>query len=77
MDKLQAFIQLSRSIPDDVKKDLYHLFVTHPEAGLDAIVNLAAEKGLHLDKAEIAKLINSIDQDDGFIDVSPEEINRK
>ena len=77
MDKLQAFIQLSRSIPDDVKKDLYHQFVTHPEAGLDTIVNLAAEKGLHLDKAEIAKLINSIDQDDGFIDVSPEEINRK
>ena len=77
MDKLQAFIQLSRSISDDVKKDLYHQFVTHPEAGLDTIVNLAAEKGLHLDKAEIAKLINSIDQDDGFIDVSPEEINRK
>ena len=77
MDKLQAFIQLSRSIPDDVKKDLYHQFVTHPEAGLDAVVRLAAEKGLHLDKPEIAELINSVDQDDGFIDVSLEEINRK
>lgn len=77
MDKLQAFVQLSRSIPDDVKNDLYHQFVIHPEAGLDAIVNLAAEKGLQLDKAEIAELINSVDQDDGFIDVSLEEINRK
>ena len=77
MDKLQAFIQLSRSIPVDVKKDLYHQFVTHPEAGLDAMVKLAAEQGLQLDKPEIADLINSVDQDDGFIDVSLEEINRK
>ena len=77
MDKLQAFIQLSRSIPDDVKKDLYHRFVTHPEAGLDAIVKFAANKGLQLDKSEIAELIDSVDQGDGFIDVSLGEINRK
>ena len=77
MDKFKAFIQLSTSIPDEVKKDLYQQFVAHPEAGLDAIVKIAAEKGLQLDKAEIAELINSVDQDDGFIDVSLEEINRK
>ena len=60
-----------------MKKDLYQQFVTHPEAGLDAIVKIAAEKGLQLDKAEIAELINSVDQDDSFIDVSLEKINRK
>ena len=41
------------------------------------IVKLAAERGLQLDKAEIAELINSVDQDDDFIDVSLEEINCK
>ena len=74
MDKLQAFIQLSQSIPDEVKKGLYQQFVSNPEAGLDIIVNLAAEKGLRLDKPEITRLIHAVDQDDGFVDVRFREI---
>ena len=74
MDKLQAFIQLSQLIPDEVKKDLYQQFVSNPEAGLDIIVNLAAEEGLRLDKPEIAELIHAVDQDDGFVDVMFREI---
>lgn len=74
MDKLQAFIQLSKAIPEEVKKELYLQFVSHPEAGLDAIVKLAAEKGLQLDKPEIARFVNLVDQDNSFIDVSKEEL---
>ena len=73
MDKLERFKQLSDSMPMQQKIELHQQFV-NPEAGINSLITLAAGHGLELTQAEVSELIKSVDVEDKFNDVEPDNV---
>ena len=73
MNQLDAFRALPERLSLDEKRELYRLFVANPEQGVLKVIELAANHGLNLSAAEVAKFVADVDQDRHTHDVPWEE----
>ena len=69
MTTLNDFKQLRASVSPEVQTELYSLFTSDPEASLQRIVGIAAEKGVTLTVDEVVGFLKQMDEDDEFDDV--------
>ena len=68
MTSLNDFKALRASVPAEVQKELYSLFTSDPEASLQKMVDIAAEKGFTLSVDEVKGFLKQMDEEEEFDD---------
>ena len=74
MTTLNDFKALRASVPAEVRKELYSLFSSDPEASFQRMVDIAAEKGMTLTVDEVKDFLKQMDEDSEFDDLELDPI---
>ena len=69
MTTLNDFKVLRASVPAEVQTELYSLFTSDPDAALQRMVELAAEKGVTLTVDQVREFLKQMDEEDEFDDI--------
>ena len=68
MATLEEFKALRAGVAPEVQKELYSLFTSDPEASLQKMVDIAAEKGFTLSVDEVKGFLKQMDEEEEFDD---------
>ena len=69
MTALNDFKVLRASVPAEVQTELYSLFTSDPDAALQRMVELAAEKGVTLTVEQVREFLKQMDEEEEFDDI--------
>ena len=69
MATLEEFKALRTGVAPEVQTELYSLFTSDPEASLQRIVDMTAEKGVTLTVDEVKGFLKQMDEESEFDDI--------
>ena len=69
MATLEEFKVLREGVAPEVKKELYSLLSSDPDAARQRMVELAAEQGVMLTVDQVRRLLQQMDEDSEFDDI--------
>ena len=75
MTALNDFKVLRASVPAEVQTELYSLFTSDPDAALQRMVELAAEKGVTLTVEQVREFLKQMDEEEEFDDIELDAVS--
>jgi hypothetical protein len=69
MATLEEFKALRNGVPAPVQGELYMLMTSDPDASIQRMVEIAAEKGMTVTTEEVRGFLRQLDADDEFDDI--------
>jgi hypothetical protein len=74
MTTLDDFKALRNSVPAEQQQELFTLMTSSPDAALQRMVQIAAEKGVTLTVEEVKGFLREMDDDEEFDDIELDAI---
>ena len=74
MTTLDDFKALRNSVPAEQQQELFTLMTSSPDAALQRMVQIAAEKGVTLTAEEVKGFLKQMDDDEEFDDIELDAI---